>query len=149
MKYTCDIIINKPIDEVLAVFQDAESLKHWQPGLVSVELLSGTAGQVGAKSKLKFLMGKKTIEMIETILVNDLPKDFTLQFETSGMVNSVKSTFENNGENQTKLSTYNEFQMNGFYKLLGWLMPGAFKKQSIIYLNHLKEYVETGKSVLE
>jgi hypothetical protein len=33
-------------------------------------------------------------------------------------------------------------------KLLGVLMPGAFKKQSMEYMNNFKAFVEEGKSVL-
>jgi hypothetical protein len=34
-------------------------------------------------------------------------------------------------------------------KLIGWLMPGAFKKQSQKYLNDFKDFAENGTSVAE
>ena len=41
-----------------------------------------------------------------------------------------------------------EFQFQGFgMKLFGFLMPGAFKKQSQKYLNDFKNFVENGTSV--
>ena len=114
-----------------------------------MDLIEGVLGKKGAKSKLTFQMGKKNIEMVETILTDDLPKDFSIQFETKGMTNIVKSTFEVVAPDVTKLISYNEFNTSGFMKIMAWLKPRAFKKQSMIYMTHFKEYVETGKSVLD
>lgn len=44
MKYTVEIEIDRPIDEVVALFDDPENLKHWQPGFVSMKPLAGTPG---------------------------------------------------------------------------------------------------------
>lgn len=45
MKYKLDIIINKPVDEVIKLFDNPDNLKKWQPELVSFEHLSGEEGQ--------------------------------------------------------------------------------------------------------
>lgn len=77
MKYTNEVIINAPVNRVIELFDNADNMKEWQPGLVSFEHLSGTPGQVGAKSKLKYKMGNREIEMIETITVKNLPEEFS------------------------------------------------------------------------
>ena len=66
MKYTLEIIINLPRKRVLELFNSTENLYKWQPGLVSFDHISGTAGEVGAKSKMLHKMGSREIEMIET-----------------------------------------------------------------------------------
>jgi len=53
VKYTCDITINQPIDVVIALFDDPDNMKEWQPGLISFEPFSGEPGQPGAKSRLQ------------------------------------------------------------------------------------------------
>jgi len=111
-------------------------------GLQSFEHLSGTPGQPGAKSKLKFKMGKREIEMIETITVRNLPEEFSGTYEAKGVFNIVKNKFIPVGENKTKHIAESEFQFRGMMKIMGILMPGAFKKQSMKYLNDFKIFAE-------
>jgi hypothetical protein len=53
-----------------------------------------------------------------------------------------KNTFVALESNKTKLISEQEFQLSGFYKLLGWLFPNLFKKQSFKYLEAFKEFAE-------
>lgn len=146
MKYTHEIEINLPINQVIELFDNANNMKHWQPGLVSFEHLSGTPGQVGAKSKLKYKMGKREIEMIETITVKNLPEEFSGTYEAKGVFNIVKNFFSPLGENKTKYISECEFQFKGFMKIIAFLMPGMFKKETAKYMKQFKEFAEkTGK----
>lgn len=142
MKYTVSITINKPINEVVALFDNADNMKHWMEGLISFEHLSGTPGQPGAKSRLVFQMGKRRIEMIETVTVRNLPKEFTGTYEAQGVFNIVGNRFESLPDGATKYYSDQEFQFKGFMKLIAWLMPGAFKKQSMKYLEAFKRFAE-------
>jgi len=142
MKFTAEIEINKHIDQVIELFDNADNLSKWMEGLVRFEHLSGTPGQPGAKSKLKFKMGSREIEMIETITVRNLPHEFTGTYEAKGVFNIVKNRFEKISENKTRYITGQEFQFKGFMKIIAFLMPGAFKKQSMKYLNDFKNFVE-------
>lgn len=142
MKYSVSIEINKPIEEVLALFDNTENLKKWMKGLQSFEHISGTPGEVGAKARLKFKMDKRNIEMIETITSKNLPSEVTATYETKGVFNIVKNKFEVLPNNKTKYTTEQDFQFKGFMKLIGALMPAAFKKQSKKYLNDFKAFAE-------
>lgn len=142
MKYTVETEINLPIARVVELFDDPENLKHWQPGLISFEPISGTPGQPGAKSKLKYKMGKREIEMIETITVRNLPQEFSGTYEAKGVFNIVKNYFRPVSDNKTKYINETEFQFSGFMKLIGFLMPGAFRKESEKYLRQFKEFAE-------
>ncbi|HRJ87241.1 MAG: SRPBCC family protein [Blastocatellia bacterium] len=143
MKYTVTIEIEKPIDEVVALFDNADNLYAWMEGLESFEHLSGEPGQVGAKSRLKFKMGKRDIEMIETITVRDLPDEFTGTYDAEGVFNIVKNRFEAINPTRTRYISEQEFQFTGFMKIFGWLMPGAFRKQSMKYLEAFKAFAES------
>lgn len=142
MYYVSEIIIDRSIDTVVRLFDNPDNLYAWMDGLQSFELLSGTAGQPGAKSKLVFQMGKRRIEMIETITERNLPSVFSGTYDADGVHNIVVNRFEAISDNQTKYITENTFEFKGFMKLMGWLMPGAFKKQSDVYLQHFKAFVE-------
>lgn len=87
-------------------------------------------------------MGKREIEMTETITVRNLPDEFSGTYEAAGVFNIVKNKFEKISENKTKYFTENEFQFKGFMKIMAWIIPGAFKKQSMKYLKSFKQFAE-------
>lgn len=142
MKFSCEIKINRGIDEIIEKFDNVDNMKEWMEGLQSFEHISGTSGQVGAKSKLVFLMGKRHIEMIETITVRNLPHEFSGIYEAKGVYNIVQNYFSPIDENKTLYKTDQEFQFKGFMKIIGFLFPGAFKKQCMKYLVDFKNFVE-------
>jgi uncharacterized membrane protein len=143
MKYTTEIEIEKPIEKVIELFDNADNLKKWMEGLQSFEHISGTPGQPGAKSRLFFKIGKREVEMIETITVRNLPDEFSGTYEAKGVFNIVKNRFEELSDTKTKYITENEFQFKGFMKIFAFLMPGAFKKQSYKYLELFKHFAES------
>ncbi len=142
MKYSTEIEINLPVNKVIELFDNPDNMKHWQPGLQSFEHISGTAGQPGAKSKLKYKMGKREIEMIETITVRNLPEEFSGTYEAKGVFNIVKNKFISLPDGKTKYITDYEFQFSGMMKIFGFLMPGAFRKESFKLMKQFKEFAE-------
>ena len=142
MKYTSEIEINSPIDKVIELFDKPDNMDKWMKGLQSFEPISGKPGQVGAKSRLKFKMGKREIEMIETITVRNLPDEFSGTYDAKGVFNIVKNRFISLPNNRTKYISEQEFQFSGIMKIIGFLMPSAFKKQSMKYLCDFKNFVE-------
>ena len=142
MKYTAEIEINLPVNKVVELFNSTENLFKWMEGLKSFETISGEPGQPGTKSKLVYQMGKREIEMVETIQVYNLPEEFTGTYEAKGVYNVVKNHFIPVSDSKTRYVTEQEFQFSGFMKLMGLLMPGAFKKQSMKYLQAFKNFAE-------
>lgn len=142
MKYTSEIEIEKPIGKVIELFDNTDNLSKWMEGLQSFEHMSGTPGQPGAKSRLRFKMGKREMEMIETITTRNLPHEFSGTYETNGVFNTVKNKFSKVSETRTKYITENEFQFKGFMKILAFLMPGAFKNQSMKFMQAFKAFAE-------
>ena len=148
MKYTTKVIINKPRKEVIEKLDSLENMKHWQRGLVNATPLNGIPGEEGATMKLEYKMGKREMEMIETITKRNLPEEFHATYDAKGVHNILNNYFEEIDDNTTQWVSESEFQFQGFgMKLFGFLMPGAFKKQSQKYLNDFKNFVENGTSV--
>ena len=144
MKYQNSIIIQKPIDEVIALFDNPDNMKHWQPGLQSFELIKGVAGQPGAVSKLTYQMGNRLVEMTETITERNLPTIFAGIYEAKNVWNLVSNSFIDNGDGSTSWITETEFKFSGFMmKAISTLMPGAFKKQSQKFLDDFKQFAES------
>lgn len=142
MKYTVSIDINQPREKVVELFDNPDNMKHWQKGFISMAHMSGTPGTEGAKSKLAYKMGKREIEMVETIKKHNLPHEFTAIYETQGVWNENVNTFEKIGVNQTKWVTDATFKFSGFMKLMAFFMPGAFKKQTLTFMEDFKSFAE-------
>ena len=143
MKYTTSILINAPIQKVVQLWQNEAYFNQWQDGFKSMELLEGIPNTVGAKSKI-ILDGDRRIELIETILVNNLPTEKTALYEHIHMINTQTSRFESIGTDKTRyISEVEYLQFNGLMiKLMAFLFPSKFKAQSQKWMNQFKEFVE-------
>lgn len=148
MKYTTEIVVDVPREEFIKKMDDPNNMKHWQKGLIGYEQLSANVGQEGSRMSLSYEMGKRKIDMVETIIKRNLPEEMHMTYETKGVHNIQKNYFkEENGA--TRWISESEFQFSGFgMKLMGFLMPGAFKKQSLKYMEDFKAFAENGTSVL-
>ncbi len=148
MKYVTEIIIDAPREKVLEKLDNPDNMKHWQRGLVDYKVISGSPGQEGAKMELHYNMGKRELVLIETILKNKLPDEWHATYDTKGAHNIQKNYFIDLEDGRTKWRSESEFQLSGFMmKLMAFLMPGAFKKQSMKYATDFKAFVENGTSV--
>ena len=144
MKYQLEIDINLPREKMIELFDNPDNMKHWQPGFQSFEHLSGSPGEVGARYKIIYQMGRRTIEMVETITVRSLPEEFAGTYETRGVWNEVRNLFYEKDAFTTRWVTVNEFRVSGFaMKMMVFLMPGAFKKQSYKYMENFKAFAES------
>ncbi len=144
--YTNEVIIDAPKARVVELFNDSSNLKEWQEGFISMESIEGEPGTVGSKHKMHYKMGKRDIEMIETITKMDLPDTFSATYEAKNVFNCIDNHFEEYEDGKTRYWTKNEFKLSGMMTIFGWMMPGAFKKQSQKYLDDFKAFVEKKES---
>ncbi|MDW7661867.1 MAG: SRPBCC family protein [Bacillota bacterium] len=140
MKYKIELEINKPRDEMLVLFQDVEFMKKWQPGFRSLEVLDGQPGEVGSKSKLTYLSKGKPSEIIETIILKELPDRFDFLYEAKNVKNWARNSFVAKGEKTLWIAEH-EFKFSSFMKLFG-LMQGMFVKQTTKDMNTFKQAAE-------
>lgn len=143
MKYSSHILIDLPRERVIELFDNPDNMSKWMKGLESFETFEGEPGQPGAKSKMVFQMGKRRIEMVETIHKRELPDLFSGAYEAKGVYNEVENRFEDLGD-QTKYTTQHYFKFESLgMRLMAFLMPKAFKKQSMTYLMDFKAFAES------
>lgn len=64
MKYTTEIEIDKPIDEVVALTDDPDNMDKWMEGLQSFEPISGTPGQARNQSGNEIKIERKQIILL-------------------------------------------------------------------------------------
>lgn len=142
MKYSVERIVNLPRDQVIALFEDRDGLFEWQEGLQSFDHVSGEPGHPGAVSKLHFKMGKREIEMTETIQDRALPDLFSAVYQADAVWNLVENHFAELPDGKTRWRIDTEFRCSGFMRLISFLMPGMFKKQTAKYMDLFKEFAE-------
>jgi hypothetical protein len=144
MKFACSTDIDVPIDKVVALFNDPHNFKEWQDGFISYEPISGTPRTEGAKSKITFLNKGHKMELIETIQVMHLPAEMTALYEHEHMVNTLTTTFTELPGQKTRYATnIGYIKFNSFMpRLMAWLMPGMFKKQSQKWADQFKAFAE-------
>jgi len=143
IKYTEEIEINTNIDTVIALFDNPYNMQEYMEGIESYKIVEGNIREVGAKAEMTVLMGEKKIIMIEEIITNNLPEEKKVTYTADAVYNIVTNKFIKVSENKTKFINEQEFEFKGFMKIIGFFMPSAFKKQSRIYLQDFKEYVES------
>jgi hypothetical protein len=142
MKYTISNTINQPINVVATKFMEPNGALQWMEGLQKIERLSDNPYEVGAKSRFHSLHKNKKFVIDETILEQNMPNQIKFAFNSPMGYNEVEMVFEQLNDNSTKQINHSYFQLKGIMKLLGPLMKGMFKKQSMKYLNAFKEFAE-------
>jgi uncharacterized membrane protein len=142
MKYTIEVDIDRPLNEVVEKFDNQDNYSSWMKGLESFENIEGKQGQEGSKTKFIFNMGKRKMEMIETVLKRDLPKQYLLSYEVNGVYNEVDNRFEKIDDKNTLYTTHQYFKFKGFMKVMAFFIGRSFKKQSLKYANDFKKFVE-------
>ena len=148
MRYTVQIEVEQPLDDVVRLFVDRANMPYWQEGLLADEPIEGEPGQAGSRSRLRFKMGKREIEMVETIEVRDLPRQVTAFYETEGVRNRVAMRFEEVSDSTTRLVSDQEFVFEGLMmRIMGALFGSMFRKQSMKYLTDFKAFAEHGRDV--
>ena len=160
MKYTVSIEIALPREKVAQLLADPQQLSKWLRGLVLHEPLTGVHGQVGTRSRVVMQMGQQTMECTETITrrepvdLRGIPRASLVHFEreivSKGMWSAVRDRLTETGPATTLWVSENEYRFSGLLmRLVGLLMPGAFRKQSLQHMQDFKAFAEYGKDVRE
>lgn len=142
MRYELELDINAPRDRVIQLF-DAGRLKEWQPSLVRYEQLSGQGMRgVGSQSKQLHRMGRREVEMLATVTVDNPPEQMSATYESGPVWNLIENWFEDRGD-VTHWTLASEFRCKGiFMNVMLRVFPGMFKKQTREYMQYFKDFVE-------
>lgn len=158
MKYTVSIEIAMPRDEVARLLADPAHLPKWLRGLVLHEPLSAVHGRLGTRSRVVMETGQQKTEATETITrrepadLHGIPKGSVVHFEreivADGMWSAVRDRLTEAGPDTTLWVSENENRFSGvMMRLVGLLMPGAFRKQSLQHMHDFKAFAEQGVDV--
>ncbi|AHC16272.1 SRPBCC family protein [Salinispira pacifica] len=143
MKYQNEIYIDLPRERLTRIFMDPVHMEQWQEGLQRRDHLEGDSGKEGSRTRIKYKLGKDELEMEEEILRDQLPDEITFLYRVRGVENTCENHFESRETGGTRWIQINDFRMRGFMKLMAFLAPGAFRKQTEEDMKRFKEYAES------
>ncbi|HEX7307039.1 SRPBCC family protein [Lentzea sp.] len=158
MKYTVSIEIALPREKVARLLADPAHLPMWLRGLVLHEPLNGEHGQVGTRSRVVLRMGRQESEVTETIIrrepadLGEIPAGSVVRFEREivggGMWSATRDRLTEAGPEATLWESENEYRFDGLLmRLVGKVVPGAFRKQSLLHMRDFKAFAEHGTDV--
>lgn len=143
MKYKVEVVIHLPREKMIEMFDNPDNLSKWQPTFLGIEHVEGIKRTAGAKSSLRYKQGNGEMEMIETILVYNLPDEYSCTYEANGVLNINKNFFYAVG-NETRWVTETEFLFTSLpMKLMGMFLPFMFRSQTKQMMQNFKKFVET------
>nr|MDT0657133.1 SRPBCC family protein [Micromonospora sp. DSM 115978] len=160
MKYTNTIEVDLPREKVVPLLADPTHLPKWLRGMVRHEPVNGVHGQLGTESRVVLQSGKRTIELTETITrrepadLHGIPKEVVVHFERetvgAGMWSVVRDRLTEATPETTLWESESEYRFSSLpMRLVGLLMPSAFRKQSQQHMQDFKAFAERGKDVRE
>ncbi|WP_110111865.1 SRPBCC family protein [Bacillus sp. CGMCC 1.16541] len=147
MKYTVEVVINAPQEEVFAAINEDEQIKQWNSLFVENRYESEEDRHTykpGTKYTSVTKIGKKEYAFEGTLLEYDAPYKTTAQSNTKEGVNKITYICESLAANRTRVVMHLEVEPSNFYykimiKLFGWLTKGLYMEQ----FESLKEYLES------
>lgn len=142
LSYECEILVDKPVSESMAVAQDQEKLSKWLTGFHRIEHISGTPGTVGAVSNVYFDNNGQEASIQETITDIVPNESISMTYESDFMDMNYKMTMSDiNGK--TKISTNTTTAGNGIIsKSIIAFIGNSIKAQEEENLDRLKETIE-------
>ncbi len=145
MKYTCTTIIDLPVNEVVELWADEDYYDQWQDGFESIELQEGEKHAEGSKSKITLQQGKRKVELLETILINNLPAEKKALYGHKHMSNIQLSRFESIANGRTRYTVEVEYtHFSGFVpRLIARMLPKLFEQQSQRQMDQFKDFAES------
>ena len=146
MKYSNSLEIDVPRARVVVLVGDPDNYGAGQEGLVSHRRVKGESGQEGMQTILHHKMGKREIEMLETVTERALPESFPATYEAKGVWNQAINRFSELEGDRTLWVLETEFRCKGFMRFLTTIAPGMFKKQTQAAMEAFKAFVESGEA---
>ena len=142
VKYTVEVDVNKPINEVFALFENPNTLKDWMPGIKSITTINEVAGKVGSKYKMVVENNGQEMTMTEKIINYTPNLKITFEFDSNQMLKTDDFNFITYG-NSTKIVQNCTVEAKGY--LMGCMFPyfkGTLKDLSLGYMNDFKKLAE-------
>jgi carbon monoxide dehydrogenase subunit G len=142
MKFTSEVIIERPREQVIDLIMAPENFAKWQPGVASFKLLSGVQGQPGARAKVQIDMHGVKMEMTETIVERKMPDSYTLRYDGKGVKNVVENRFYDDGPGKTRWVMNSSLEFSPLTAVASGFIKDIIVKQNAESMKNFKAFAE-------
>ena len=134
--------INKPIEEVFALYNDMDRISEWIPEIKEVETLVNKAGKVGSEFRMVVDNNGQSMEMLERV-EDYVPNERVALFYDAGMMlKNDTFTFEEEG-GKTIIKGSHEVEGSSYYsKCVFAFFKGPFQKVDQGYMDNFVAWAE-------
>jgi len=144
MKFTLELLINKPRTEVWMAFDNPENMKTWQPSLILFERISGVQGQPGAVSRLTYEEKGRQFALIEKVTHREEVQRLDGVYENDFADNIVRNIFIEQENDQTLWVMETEYKFKTLImRILGPIMKKNFVTRTQKDMGRFKEMAES------
>lgn len=143
MKVEHAVVIDRPIAEVWAIFDDSDLAIEWQGNLLEYAQIEGAADEVGSISLQTVKnMGVKQ-ELTVTLLERSAPELSTSRYEGAQVPFTVVNTFSDLGEGMTEWHAELEVKLGLVQKALAPVLKPIMGELVARNGRDFKEFVES------
>jgi carbon monoxide dehydrogenase subunit G len=142
MKFSSEVIVDRPREQVLDLIMAPGNFSKWQPGVKSFQLLSGVQGQPGARAKVAVDMYGVKMEMTETIVERRMPDVYTLRYDAKGVKNVVENRFYEDGPGRTRWVMNTTLEFSPLTAVAAGFIKDIIVKQNHQSMQNFKAFAE-------
>ncbi len=143
INYSKEIEIDKPLEEVFAVFSNQQLVSEWMPEIQSVTVIKMTPEVTGSVFNLVVKDQGKDVSFEQKIIDFEANKKVVLFSMVGGLIKKEMYSF---ATKNSKTVMYLDANFKSSNYILGCMFPfvkGRLEKQDLGYLQNFKKFVET------
>lgn len=136
------VVIERPLDEVWAIFDDPDLLLEWQSALVAYEQIEGEPGEDGSVSRQTIERSGREVELTVTVLDRREPEFMKLHYEGLQLPFEISNTFTSVDGSKTEWHAVIDVRLNLMQKALGPVLKGPLANLAEQNGEDFKHYAE-------
>lgn len=143
MVVEANVVIERPLDEVWAVFNDPKLQTEWNSDLLGYERVSGKGNEEGSVSRLTFKRGHGETVLTATVLESKRSAKLIAKYEGMQLPFYLTSNFSAIDDDSTEWAAEIEVKLSLMQKALGPLLKGTMTDMAQKMGDDFKAYCES------
>ncbi|MGH2907437.1 MAG: SRPBCC family protein [Solirubrobacterales bacterium] len=137
------VVVDRPLDEVWAVFDDPKLQLEWDDNLLTYEQIEGKGNSEGAVQQLTYKRGDGETVLTATVLERSTKKLMVTRYEGMQLPFTITSTFRAIDDDSSEWHAEIEVKLSLLTKALGAVLKGPMTEMAQNMGDGFKKYVES------
>jgi uncharacterized protein YndB with AHSA1/START domain len=144
MKFTHEVIIQRPVQRVWHFIFEPHNLKQWADGFLDYEQIKGNPREEGSLALHKYRLMGRIFEVTEQVIEIRAYELMRLKQIMRGQITDVEMILEELSENEVKLTmTYTFHMQNALYRFILFMTKSINRRKVIKIVEKLKTLLES------